>query len=106
MQTIYKGSSPTIALNVEADLTDWTCLLTIESGVGNAFVKAADEIEWDGEKSRISFWLSQTETLQLSKGTHRIQLRAVNGDEAVASNLVDVQIVDPVLKKVVKSDDN
>lgn len=99
--TIYKGSAPTIVLNVKVDLTDWNCLLTIDSGCSNPFVKKADSIEFDGERTKLSFWLSQAETFQLKKGAHQIQLRAVKGDDAIASNLVEIRVVDPLLKRVI-----
>lgn len=88
-----RGTTPAIVLTVDADLTDYSVYVTIDSGckqtiIGNERLSMSYA---DGATS-IEFALTQEETLAFSPGQAEIQVRAVHNDTAVATDIRTVNI--------------
>lgn len=89
---MYRGTTPTIILNVKNEDFDLSlvsaCHVTMKSESG--YVKEIfDNIIIDDENHRLMFTMSQEDTLQFFAGKVMIQIRVkLNNDAVIASNIV------------------
>ena len=100
-----RGTTPPLEFEIEqTDLTGWTVYLTFKTG--SAIVTKTDEdldIEYDPETAStiITCQLTQADTLALSTGTCEAQLRAVKDGEAIATEVVTVQVTRILMEGVI-----
>ena len=93
-----RGTTPTITLTVDADLTGWTVYATFKSG-GKQLTFENDRMEMTYTpgsqgatgKTAIEITLTQQETLSLGVGNAEVQVRAIHDGTAIAT---DIQAVD------------
>lgn len=96
---ITRGTTPNIQLVVNADLTDYTCVLSfgrykrpvLTLDNENMLLEVTDE-----GVSRLTFYLTQEHTLSLPKGQTNIQLRCVKDDSAFATDLIPLEVLDVI----------
>ena len=91
-----RGTTPPLEFEVmHADLTGWDIYLTFKSA-GATVTKETDDltIEYDTEHQStvIKAHLTQADTLALSAGLCEAQIRAVKDGEAIATEVVSVQV--------------
>lgn len=89
-----RGTTPTVAIHVDADLTAWTLYVTFRAGQATLTVTSADDamtVESDGDGgTNVKFKLTQAQTLGFKNGeTVQVQMRAVSesGDTAIATDI-------------------
>ena len=96
-----RGTTPTITLTVDADISDWTIYATFQSG--------ANEITLDNERLTVSYTqdkttvlctLTQEETLKLN-GVCEVQIRAIKGGTAIATDIQTVDVGRIILEGVI-----
>ena len=94
-----RGTTPTITLEVDFDLTDWHLYVTIVNGAKSITFENEDlSIDVKDGKTEISLILSQEQTLDYKAGTKcEIQIRAFKDGSAVASD-IEAVIVERILK--------
>ena len=87
-----RGTTPAIALTVDADLTAYTVYVTLKNG-GRELTVTNDAltIEYANQKSTITFALTQQQTLNFKVGTCEVQVRAIKDGTAIAT---DIQTID------------
>lgn len=97
MADFYRGTTPTIQLNVGTDLRDASALwLTVEDDYGHEFTLAKARMTVTA--STVSVVLTQAETLSLVAGDVKIQLRALLTGSAAATHIHCV-ILGDILKE-------
>lgn len=95
-QRIYRGTTPTIALDVDADLTGWEVHVYLRNRATLYDLTPTVTATEDG--CTCSVTLTQEQTLALASAYPlRVQLRAKSGSVAVASDVVALAVID-VLK--------
>jgi hypothetical protein len=102
-----RGTTPTIPLVVKADISDWTRFVTFLNGddkwadvlldLGNDRQTATLE---DG-KTTIGVTLTQEETLSFEPGIVYVQVRAVKGATAVATESKPIEVEDVLREGVI-----
>ncbi len=95
MSDIFRGTTPTISVTVNLDLTGYTCYLAIGRRANHAQVVVDNTqmtITVDAGVSTLAYTLTQEQTLSLSEGDAQMQLRIIDGDTALASEWVSVSI--------------
>lgn len=98
MVSITRGTTPQVTCNVAgADLTQFTCYVSIGETNRPEVTVSDVTVEWDGEKSALTFNLTQEETLSLHEGASKVQLRAVKDGHAVASGEVGIKVMPIIL---------
>ena len=91
MADFYRGTTPTIQLNVSADLRDATALwLTVEDDYGHAFTVTKTRLTVT--ETTVSAKLTQAETLSLVAGGVKIQLRALLSGSAAATDILGAEL--------------
>lgn len=100
-----RGTTPTITLESEFDFTGWYLYVTIVNGVKSiTFENDVLAIKRENEKSKVSFTLTQEQTLAFKSGTMcEVEIRAYKDGAAVATDIKSVS-VDRILKDGVISD--
>ncbi len=93
-----RGTTPTITLTVDKDVSTWTLYATFRSGMHNVTlendrmtVELEPETETEEAKTLITVTLTQEETLSLGVGNAEVQVRAIKDGTAIAT---DIQRVD------------
>lgn len=92
---MIRGTTPTIPLHVDTDISDHTIYVTLENS-GNEITLENDRLTVEyvpahgnqSERTNISFILTQEETLALGMGMVEIQIRAIKDGVAVATDIV------------------
>ncbi len=91
MADFYRGTTPTIQLNVGADLRDALALwLTVEDDYGHAFTVTKTRLTVT--ETTVSAKLTQAETLSLVAGGVKIQLRALLSGSAAATDIIGAEL--------------
>ena len=104
MATITRGTTPTIEFNINAHLGDYECILAFGKARNPIFtVTEAKKVTTIG-KTTLTYNLTQEQTLMLKKGTTYMQVRAVRGNDAVATEFVEVTVEDVILDGVIHDD--
>lgn len=94
-----RGTTPTYDLYVDDDLTGWTLYLTIK-GVGGRIDLGDDRLDReivvvDGvTMTKLTFTLSQVETLRLKVGRAEVQLRAAQGPDPADATASDCDYIE------------
>ena len=85
---MWQGTTPTIEIKTDIDLTPMAQVqLTIEDGKGNRLTINQEELTIS--EDTVTFQLSQKESLSLSPGRVRLQLRVKTNDgDVLASNIM------------------
>lgn len=106
-----RGTTPPLEFEVEqTDLTGWTVYLTFTAPLAftasNVTVTKTGEdlsIEYDPETAStiVTTTLTQADTLALPTGTCEAQLRAVKDGEAIATEVVAVQVTRILMEGVI-----
>ena len=86
-----RGTTPTVTLTVDADISDWTLYVTFKSSSEKiTFENNRLDCSYADDKTTILLTLTQNETLSLC-GVCEVQVRAIKNGTAVAT---DIQAVD------------
>ena len=104
---ITRGTTPIIAVTVPMDLTGYTCYLTIGKVPGEPYVTVDNSqmtAEY-GEVTKLTYTLTQEQTLDCAAGDAYIQLRLIDNASALASSMGAIEIFD-VLRGGVIADVN
>lgn len=96
---MYRGTTPTITIETDTDLTRAQyVVVTMEDFDGNEISVDSKSGNMKITSTAISAKFTQEQTLSLSQGKVRIQIRAVDlSGNAIASNIMSASI-DDVLK--------
>lgn len=103
MAQITRGTTPRIDIAVDADLTDYTCYLSI-GRVGYEYVSAQTtecEVLDDGT-SLLHFDLTQDQTLSIPSGSHKMQVRSIKENDAIATELISLKVLDVIKDGVIE----
>lgn len=99
-----RGTTPTYTLTVDADLTGWTCYVTLK-GMGKLLNLEGDRLTIEAAPSEggqasttIGFDLTQKETLAFKVGKCEVQVRAIRDGAAIATDIGVLQ-VDRILRE-------
>lgn len=91
-----RGTTPTITMTADMDLTDWTVYTSISGGkCKNGLLTFDDERltkSYENEITTMTITLTQEETLALDVGMVEVQLRAVKDGTAIATSIEKVPI--------------
>ncbi len=92
-----RGTTPTLHVTVDADLTDMELYLALKTGGRPLVVKRNRDMEVSVEdgKTSIELRLSQSDTLAMKAGDKcEVQLRAVTdgGDTAIATTIASIPV--------------
>lgn len=97
---MIRGTTPSEELLVECDIIGWKTYVTIK-GLGGQVELTNDRldmelVEEDGEPmTKVTFRLTQKETLKLKPGKAEVQVRAVqagNPEDAIATETADITV--------------
>lgn len=93
-----RGTTPTITLTVDADVSDWTLYVSMSNG-GSIVTFEDDRLTktLDGPQTIIELTLTQEETLAFSTGSLEVQIRAIKDGVAVATAIGNLD-VDRIIK--------
>lgn len=91
---MIRGTTPTIPLYVNRDISAWKMYVTLESACSEItvsndrldveYIPAHDD---EPERTNVTFTLTQEETLSLGVGAVEIQIRAIHDGTAVATGI-------------------
>lgn len=99
---ITRGTTPTITVRVPMNLEGWTYLLSIgKARKPYVTVDNSQMVARYGEESVLACTLTQKQTLSCKAGKALVQLRLIDGDTAVASDMGEVEIFDIVKDGVI-----
>ena len=90
---MIRGTTPTITLELDADLSDWVVYVTMK-GIGGTVEISGDRLEY-GESDggyTVTYGLTQRETLKLKPGKCEVQIRAVKDGTAVATDIAKLDV--------------
>ena len=89
-----RGTTPTITMTVDMDLTTWTVYISIHSTKNNTITFDDNRLtkSYANETTTMTLTLTQQETLALGVGIADIQLRAIKDGTAVASSIEQIPI--------------
>lgn len=101
MASITRGTTPEITCTVAGiDLTGYSCYLTIGRREKSPWLTADNTqmtLELVGEDSKLTYRLTQEQTLACGTGSAMIQLRCIKDGLAVASGIGEIE-VDGIIK--------
>lgn len=89
-----RGTTPTITITVDKDLTDWSLYLAIGQGDDQPLVLENDRLDMtvvEGVTS-VEFTLTQEETLSFDTRPVEMQLRAAHDDIAIATDIRTIPV--------------
>lgn len=100
---ITRGTTPTITVRVPMNLEGWTCLLSIGKKARTPYVTVDNSqmVASYGDESVLVYTLTQKQTLACKAGKALVQLRLIDGNTAVASDMGEVEIFDIVKDGVI-----
>jgi hypothetical protein len=103
---ITRGTTPSITVTVPMDLTGYTCYLSIGRKPKAPYFTADNSqmVAEYGETSKLTFTLTQEQTLACKAGKALVQLRIIDGDAALASTMAEVEIFDIVKDGEIKDE--
>jgi hypothetical protein len=95
----YRGTTPSITCEVEMDLTDWSCYLSVGPKENKPWFTADNsqmtiDVDASGETpvSTLVFTLTQAQTLACKTSDAHIQLRAIKDGTALATDWGEITI--------------
>lgn len=95
---ITRGTTPSITVRVPMDLTGYTCYLSIGKKARSPYL-TADNSQMSatyGDESVLVFTLTQEQTLACKAGSAYVQLRIIDGEDALASTMEQIEVFDIV----------
>ena len=101
-----RGTTPTLTLYVDADITAWEVYATINNG-GNQLTFEDDrmtktlEVGEESVVTKIEITLTQAETLGFTVGNAEVQIRAYNDGAAVATDIRTFEVARILLDGVI-----
>ena len=101
---ITRGTTPTIEIEVDIDLTDYTCVLSIGK-YGKPYVTVDNSqmtMAVSDGASTCAFKLTQAQSLACKKGSAIFQMRAVKDADAIVTEPIDVEIIDVIDQRVIE----
>lgn len=100
---ITRGTTPTVTVRVPMDLEGWTCLLSIGKKARTPYVTVDNSqmVASYGNESVLVYTLTQRQTLDCKAGKALVQLRLIDGDTAIATDMGEVEIFDVVKDGVI-----
>lgn len=95
-----RGTTPTIPLEVDKDVSDgWTLYATFRSGMHNVTlendrmdIELEPATETEQAKTLITVTLTQEETLALGVGNAEVQIRGIKDGTAFATDIQHVEV--------------
>ena len=93
---IRRGTTPTLEIALDADLTGWDVYVTISQG-SKRITKNDPQIAATQTGCKVTCAFTQAETLSLRRGAACVQVRAIAEDDAVATEIVEIEIGDVLL---------
>ena len=94
-----RGTTPTITLTVDKDVSTWTLYATFRSGMHNVTlendrmtVELEPKTETEEAKTLITVTLTQEETLSLGVGNAEVQVRAIKDGTAIATDIKNIDV--------------
>ena len=93
---MYRGTTPTLSIRANIDLSDWTVEVDIK-GPSTLITKTGADVtvEEDTRGCIVSTTLTQADTLSLSADSPaKVQLRAINDGVAIASSIAAISVED------------
>lgn len=105
MEPITRGTTPTIELENDNDLTGYTCYLAIGKPKKPNLVKTKTGVQGEDGKTVVEFRLEQADTLSLKPGSAQMQLRAIKDNDAIASEIIDIEVLDVIQDGVLADED-
>lgn len=92
-----RGTTPTLTLTVDADISDWTVYASFKAN-GEVFTFENDRLQMTAEDdvTTILLTLTQEETLAM-RGSAEVQVRAIKNGTAIATDIQRID-VDRILK--------
>lgn len=105
MVYITRGTTPTIELEVDADLTDFECVLSIGKPRRERVAAVNPQKESTEHGMLLSFRLTQEQTLCLSEGSQYMQLRGISGDDAIATEMINVMVREIIRNELIDDGD-
>lgn len=96
---MYRGTTPTITINVKGETFDNSTIFVTLAQDSVEITKTGEDVVKTvvGENSTLSIYLTQEETLSLTKGNARIQIRWINSDGSAFASPIKVIGVDTIL---------
>lgn len=88
-----RGTTPTLTLTVDADISDWTKYVTFRANCRIVTIED-DRLEatYADNMTTITLTLTQEETLALNVGACEVQVRAIKNGTAVATDIAKVDV--------------
>lgn len=93
---ITRGTTPTFDVEVDYNLTGFTCYLAIGATGRPRLKKSIACVDGGEEKSVASFKLTQADTMALAPGVSEWQMRCVKGETAIATGVGTVRVEDVI----------
>ena len=89
-----RGTTPTITVTVDTDLTDWSLYLAIAQGDGQPLVLENDRLDVTVNEgvTSLAFTLTQEETLAFDARPVELQVRAAHDGTAIATGIKAVPV--------------
>ena len=104
MVGITRGTTPVVVVTAPMDLTGYTCYLSIGKVTGEPYVTIDNTqmiaAEY-GPESKLTFELTQEQTLDCSAGDAYVQVRLIDNDNAMATTMGKIDILDLILDGVI-----
>ena len=102
-----RGTTPTFVFQLDSSDLDLTTLtqvwVTIDDGRSEAKTWDISSVTIDNDNKQISLYLTQAETLALSTGIARVQIRMLTSDgAALATEYSTIEIHDVLKKGVIE----
>ena len=97
METITRGTTPTIEFKISANLIDYDCYLSFGKARNPVFTLTEAKKVLASGKTTLTYKLTQDQTLALKRGQTSMQVRAIKGNDAVATEMVEVSVDDIIL---------
>lgn len=103
MAGITRGTTPNIVVTVPMDLTGYSCYLSIGKVPGEPYVTVDNsQMMADyGPETKLTFKLTQEQTLDCSSGDAYLQLRLVDNDTAMATTMGKIDVLDVIQDGVI-----
>lgn len=96
MISIRRGTTPTVKVTVGMDLTGYACYLSVGADKFDKVTLDNSQMQMsvDEGSTVLDFTFTQKQTLSLTKGQSRMQLRLVKGDVALASEMTEINVTE------------
>ena len=88
-----RGTTPTITLIVDADITSYSVYVTFQKGAKTITLENERlTMSYANGVTTIALTLTQAETLQLTAGVCDVQIRAIKDGTAIATDIKQIDV--------------